>query len=151
MDYAENANGHCSWRQPSTVASKTTFWPRKMISGTRIGSHSSEPDYLSSRFRQRAGIPKPAISGNASPSVDFIEIPDLAEGDFDQFCTISGQLRVIERVANEDPVWLIGSSLGGYLAALYAARHPEAERTHADRPAFDFIARWRERLGPMKR
>jgi uncharacterized protein len=76
-----------------------------------------------------------------------IEIPDLADGDFDRL-TISGQLHVIERVANGDPLWLIGSSLGGYLAALYASRHPEAEKLMLMAPALNFIARWRERLGP---
>jgi len=76
-----------------------------------------------------------------------IEIPDLAAGDFDHL-TITGQLSVLERAAKGEPVQLIGSSLGGYLAALYAARHPEAERLVLMAPAFNFIARWRERVGP---
>lgn len=76
-----------------------------------------------------------------------IEILDLAEGDFDRL-TITGQLHVIERAANEEPVSLIGSSLGGYLAALYASAHPEAERLVLMAPAFNFVAGWRNRLGP---
>jgi pimeloyl-ACP methyl ester carboxylesterase len=43
---------------------------------------------------------------------------------------------------------LIGSSLGGYLAALYAARHrEEVERLVLLAPAFEFARRWPERLG----
>lgn len=76
-----------------------------------------------------------------------IEVPDLAEGDFEHL-TITRQLSVIERTAKEEPVWLIGSSLGGYLAALYAARHTEVERLMLMAPAFNFVARWRERHGP---
>lgn len=76
-----------------------------------------------------------------------LEVPDLAGGDFDHL-TITGQLRVLERAAAGEPVRLIGSSLGGYLAALYAARHPEVERLALMAPAFQFIKGWTERLGP---
>ncbi|MGD0776849.1 MAG: YqiA/YcfP family alpha/beta fold hydrolase [Candidatus Solibacter sp.] len=75
-----------------------------------------------------------------------IDIPDLAAGDFEHL-TITGQLRVIERAAAGDPVALIGSSLGGYLAALYAARHPEVSRLVLLAPAFGFAARWAEHIG----
>jgi pimeloyl-ACP methyl ester carboxylesterase len=75
-----------------------------------------------------------------------VEIPDLAAGDFEHL-TVSGQLRVIERAAGGEPVSLIGSSLGGYLAALYAARHPEARRVVLLAPAFGFARHWAERMG----
>ena len=46
----------------------------------------------------------------------------------------------------ERPAILMGSSLGGYLAALYAARHPQQiERLVLMAPAFQFPRRWRER------
>ena len=46
----------------------------------------------------------------------------------------------------EQPAILMGSSLGGYLAALYAARHPQQiERLVLMAPAFQFPRRWRER------
>ena len=51
-----------------------------------------------------------------------MEIPQLDEGHFEEL-TISGQLRVIECAVGDEPAILIGSSLGGYLAALYASRH----------------------------
>jgi pimeloyl-ACP methyl ester carboxylesterase len=73
-------------------------------------------------------------------------IPDLADGDFEHL-TITGQLRVIEQEAAGRPVTLIGSSMGGYLGALYAARHPEVPRLVLLAPAFGFPRRWPERLG----
>ena len=78
-----------------------------------------------------------------------LDVPDLAEGKFEQL-TLSGQLAVIERTANGDRVSLIGSSMGGYLAALYAARHPEVEKLVLLAPAFSFLTRWPEGLGESK-
>jgi len=78
-----------------------------------------------------------------------LEIPDLAEEGFERL-TISGQLRVIDRVAAGGPVDLIGSSLGGYLASLYAARHPEVRKIVLLAPAFGFAGRWAETLGPER-
>jgi pimeloyl-ACP methyl ester carboxylesterase len=56
---------------------------------------------------------------------------------------------VVEREAAGRPVVLIGSSMGGYLAALYGARHPEVERLVLLAPAFGFARRWPESLGPQ--
>src|SRR5664280_3878812 len=75
-----------------------------------------------------------------------VDVLDLAAGDFERL-TITSQLAVIERAAAGDPVSLIGSSMGGYLAALYAARHPEVTRVVLLAPAFGFAARWAERMG----
>ena len=75
-----------------------------------------------------------------------VEAPDLTRGDFENL-TISGQLEVIAEVAEGRPVALIGSSMGGYLAALYAARHPEVVRLMLMAPAFGFMSRWPEWLG----
>jgi len=78
-----------------------------------------------------------------------VAVPDLAEGDFEHI-TITGQLAVIDRAVGGEPVALIGSSLGGYLAALYAARHSNVSRTVLLAPAFGFAQRWPERLGPAE-
>jgi pimeloyl-ACP methyl ester carboxylesterase len=76
-----------------------------------------------------------------------VAVPDLAEGDFEHI-TITAQLSVIDRAANGEPVALIGSSLGGYLAALYAARYSNVTKAVLLAPAFGFAQRWPERLGP---
>ncbi|MBZ5592380.1 MAG: alpha/beta fold hydrolase [Acidobacteriia bacterium] len=87
-------------------------------------------------------------SGPASKKAAFfrermlsLEVPDLAAGDFENL-TISGQLELIGDLAGGEQISLIGSSLGGYLAALYAARHPEAARLVLMAPAFGFARRW---------
>lgn len=78
-----------------------------------------------------------------------LETPALDQGDFPHL-TISGQLALMERLLGGDPAILIGSSLGGYLAALYAARHPEIERLVLLAPAFNFAQIWRDAIGPQK-
>ena len=75
-----------------------------------------------------------------------LEIPQLDEGDFANL-TITKQLRAVERVVNQEPVVLLGSSMGGYLAALYASQHPEVSRLVLMAPAFYFPQRWPESLG----
>jgi pimeloyl-ACP methyl ester carboxylesterase len=80
--------------------------------------------------------------------------PQLDQGEFRDL-TISGQMVVVgnavsahrEKLAKHEPLVLMGSSLGGYLAALYAQRHPKAvDRLVLLAPAFEFLRRWRARL-----
>jgi len=73
--------------------------------------------------------------------ISSLEVPDLAAGDFENL-TVSGQLELIEGLARGERVALIGSSLGGYLAALYAARHAEVAKLILMAPAFGFARRW---------
>jgi uncharacterized protein len=74
-----------------------------------------------------------------------LEVPDLAQNDFAHL-TITRQLRLIEDLIGEDPAWLIGSSLGGYLASLYAAEHPNVQGLVLLAPAFNFHQLWLNRL-----
>lgn len=75
-----------------------------------------------------------------------VRVPDLARGDFENL-TITGQLEALDQAAGGRPCALIGSSMGGYLAALYAAQHPEVARVVMMAPAFGFMHRWTESLG----
>lgn len=75
-----------------------------------------------------------------------VEVPALESDGFENL-TVSGQLRVIETTAAAKPVRLLGSSMGGYLAALYASLHPEVEKLLLLAPAFGFAERWKLRLG----
>jgi len=78
-----------------------------------------------------------------------LEALDLAP-DF-QNLTIGSQLAVIDKAVNGERVVLIGSSLGGYLAALSAAKRPElVDRLVLLAPAFDFYYLWEKELGPIK-
>ena len=55
------------------------------------------------------------------------EIPQLDSGNFEAL-TITGQLAAVDRAVGGQDVTLMGSSLGGYLAALYAARRRNVDR-----------------------
>lgn len=78
-----------------------------------------------------------------------VELPDLDEGDFER-STLTSQLALVDRLVEElRPAIVIGSSLGGYLAALHASRHPEAVPAIVLlAPAFDFAKRLSTALGP---
>lgn len=78
-----------------------------------------------------------------------VDVPDLTAGDFENL-TISGQLAVIEAIAAGEPVSLMGSSMGGYLASLHAGRHPEVRRVVLMAPAFALSRRWPEWLGEQR-
>jgi uncharacterized protein len=86
------------------------------------------------------------FQGRLEASGFSIAVPDLAEGDFERL-TLSKQLAVIDRVVAGGSVSLIGSSMGGYLAALYSARHANVERVALLAPAFAFARRWAEHMG----
>ena len=75
-----------------------------------------------------------------------MSIPDLAQGDFEHL-TVSRQLEAIDTAVAGNAVSLIGSSLGAYLAALYAARHENIQKVVLLAPAFGFARRWAESLG----
>ena len=86
------------------------------------------------------------------------DAPLLDRGEFSNL-TVSGQMLVIndavaahrEKLAKGEPLVLMGSSLGGYLAGLYAERHPKAvDRLVLIAPAFGFLPRWRERLSAQE-
>lgn len=105
------------------------------LHGFASGPGSTKARFFAGRFR--------------GSGVEFT-IPDLATGDFEHL-TITEQLKAIEQTAGAGRgVVVAGSSLGGYLAALYAARHPEVERLILLAPAFRFAARLRESLGPAE-
>ena len=91
------------------------------------------------------------FQGALAASRDFpaLEIPQLDADDFEHL-TVSGQLGVLERTLRGEAASLIGSSLGGYLAALYASHHPEIDRLVLLAPAFGFSSRWNELTGPEK-
>jgi pimeloyl-ACP methyl ester carboxylesterase len=103
------------------------------LHGFASGPSSNKARYFQRRFEE-SGVP--------------LAVPALDDGDFERL-TVSGQLAVIDRAAAGRDSILIGSSLGGYLAALYAARHPEVQRVVLLAPAFQFARRFRERFSPQ--
>ncbi len=78
-----------------------------------------------------------------------LEIPALDQSDFEHL-TITRQLDFLTRLLDGEPAILMGSSMGGYLAALYASQHPEIDRMVLLAPAFGFGNRWAETFGAEK-
>jgi len=74
-----------------------------------------------------------------------LTVPDLEDGDF-KHLTISRQLQIVEKTLDSFPgasFAVIGSSMGGYLAALIAQIRPEIKAAYLMCPGFNFIKRWR--------
>jgi pimeloyl-ACP methyl ester carboxylesterase len=83
----------------------------------------------------------------AARGVPFLA-PNLDQGKFPEM-TITGEMQLVQDLLGEttEPATLVGSSLGGYLASLIAARQPAAvERVILLAPAFRLYQRWCEQL-----
>lgn len=78
-----------------------------------------------------------------------LRVPVMDQGNFEQL-TIGGQLKVLTDTIGGQPAVLIGSSMGGYLASLYAAAHPEVVRLALLAPAFGFAERWNQKINEPK-
>jgi hypothetical protein len=113
------------------------------LHGFASGPQSSKARFFAGKFAE-AGV--------------AFEAPQLDHGEFLSL-TISGQMLVVgnavsahrEKLAKGESLVLMGSSLGGYLAALYAQRHPKAvDRLVLIAPAFEFLQRWRARLSAQE-
>jgi len=80
-----------------------------------------------------------------------VHCPDLTPGpDGFERSTPSSMLAIAEEAlrGSPGPHAIVGSSLGGWLAALAASRHPSVERLVLLAPAFALHERWSARAGP---
>jgi uncharacterized protein len=76
-----------------------------------------------------------------------LHLPDLNQGGFPSL-TISRQLQqAATYLTGSEPVTVIGSSLGGWLALLLAQHFAQIEQLVLLAPAFGFPELWLERLG----
>jgi uncharacterized protein len=101
--------------------------------------------FASSPQSRKAAKFRSALAGRGIQA----EIPAMDRGDFEHL-TISGQLNLLEDTIDGKPVCLIGSSMGGFLAALYASMHPEVSRLVLLAPAFGFARRSDRKMGEPK-
>ncbi len=76
-----------------------------------------------------------------------LEIPSLDGGDFKNL-TLSSQMSIINQYVDRYPdekFAVIGSSMGGYLAALAANLRPEIKTAYLMAPGFNFLNRWKKK------
>ncbi len=104
------------------------------LHGFASGPSSHKASVLSEKFAA-IGVP--------------MTVPDLTPGD-DGFerSSPSSMLAIAEKLLHDaaPPHAIIGSSLGGYLAAVIASRDPSVERLVLLAPAFRLFERWSARL-----
>jgi hypothetical protein len=101
------------------------------LHGFASGPGSTKAQFLRARLAER-GV--------------TLEIPDLAP-DFTNMTTTS-MLAIVDALLAREPAVLMGSSLGGYLAALAAERQPErVPGLVLMAPAIDFAGRWERSVG----
>ncbi|MCK6552869.1 alpha/beta fold hydrolase, partial [Myxococcota bacterium] len=74
-----------------------------------------------------------------------VTVPDLNEGDFERL-TVTRQLARVRRLMRDRTI-LVGSSHGGYVAALAASKDERVKGLVLLAPAFDFAPRMRARFG----
>lgn len=78
-----------------------------------------------------------------------LEVPALEQPNFTEM-TLSGQVAFVQAMVSNTPSVLLGSSMGGYVAALVAARNPAVQKLILLAPAFDLQRLWSDWLGPAK-
>lgn len=92
------------------------------------------------------------LARRLAPAGVDLALPDLNRPSFSRL-TIEGSLAVIDELTggrDAEATWrFIGSSFGGYLAALWAKCHPDrVDRLLLLCPGFDLARRWPSLLGP---
>jgi uncharacterized protein len=103
------------------------------LHGFSSGPGSTKAKYIQAQFAQ-IGIE--------------LQVPDLNQDDFTHL-TVSRQIAQVVDLFPTDgsAVTLIGSSLGGWIAAIIAQDRPQVERLILLAPAFDFLSHWLPKIG----
>jgi uncharacterized protein len=80
-----------------------------------------------------------------------LKIPDLNQPKFFDL-TLTRQIQQCESIlASEPESWtILGSSLGGLVAAWLGQRNPCVERIVLLAPAFEFLPHWQQQIGPTQ-
>ena len=100
--------------------------------------------FASSPYSNKAQVFKAAFEERGLD----LTVPELDGGNFESM-TLSSQIKIIEncldKFKNENYA-LIGSSMGGYLAALVSQLRKDIDAIYLMAPAFEFLNRWNLRI-----
>jgi uncharacterized protein len=141
--------GRCEWPKVSkpkvALSMATHVRPRPVFRGRFEGVNVYLHGFASGPSSRKAR----ALHGAFATRGVRLEVPDLTPGraGFEHSTPLT-MLGVAQGVlgSTPGPHALIGSSLGGYLAALQASADPRIARIVLLAPAFRLFERWRERL-----
>ena len=76
-----------------------------------------------------------------------LQVPDLNQDDFTHLTVARQIAQVVDLFPKDDPVTLIGSSLGGWVSTIIAQDYPQVEKLVLLAPAFDFLNHWLPKIG----
>lgn len=78
----------------------------------------------------------------------LVHLPDLNGTNFDDM-TVTSQIEIVEDIIHKckGPIIIVGSSMGGFIAALLAERHNRIKKLVLLAPAFEFIPMQKKILG----
>ncbi|MCB9086834.1 MAG: alpha/beta fold hydrolase [Calditrichae bacterium] len=104
------------------------------LHGFTSGASSYKGGYFRERFAEKG---------------QTLHTPDLNGGDFEHL-TLSSQLAIVEALADslDGDLTLLGSSMGAYVAALFAEHHPRVRQLVLIAPAFQFTTRYLKQMDP---
>ncbi len=125
----------------SNASSTPTFVAPALPSSTGPDGFVYLHGFASSPLSKKATIVVPPLRRRGWS----VSVPDLNEDDFTHL-TISRALRRVRRLLRDRTI-IIGSSLGGYLAALLQRDEPRVVATVLMAPAFEFADRIQTRYG----
>jgi hypothetical protein len=101
------------------------------LHGFASSPHSAKGIFLKQKF-QSEGI--------------SLQLPDLNQEDFSHL-TLTRQIAQVEKLLFSESALLIGSSLGGLVAAWVAERNVQVSHLVLLAPAFNFVSYYQQRLG----
>jgi len=93
---------------------------------------------------------KAVVFKNKFKEIGFsLVAPDLEKGNFKNI-NLTFQMNILFDLLNkfkDEEVCLVGSSMGGYLAAIAAQKRKNVKAIYLMAPGFNFMDRWMKRLG----
>jgi predicted esterase YcpF (UPF0227 family) len=101
------------------------------LHGFASSPYSAKARYIRDRFLEKRIV---------------LSVPDLNQNNFSDL-TLTRQINQVSQEFGNNPVTLIGSSLGGLTAAWLGEKYPQIERLVLLAPAFGFLSHYLDRLG----
>ena len=101
-------------------------------------------------FASSPSSKKAVVFKNKFKEIGFsLEVPDLEKGNFENI-NLTFQMNILFDLLDkcqDEEVCLVGSSMGGYIAAIAAQKRTNVKAIYLMAPGFNFMDRWMKKLG----